>query len=141
MDRSRCALLGIVIACSVKQKIKEKRRKEWMKPYLSRRSELGSYRQIFHELCCDNKKDLEHYIRIPFAAFQWLLNKIDPVIRRQDTHLRPSISPGARLEATLLFLSCGLPYAKLTYFSRISVASLSFIIPETCEAIFNVLRK
>ena len=54
--------------------------------------------------------------------------------------MRDSISAEARLEATLLFLSTGVSYSALQYPTRISKQSLSEIVPDTCQAIYDVLK-
>ena len=54
--------------------------------------------------------------------------------------MRSSISPGERLEATLLFLANGSSYSALKFLTRISQPSLSAIIPETCTAIYEALK-
>ncbi|XP_064111368.1 uncharacterized protein LOC135218849 [Macrobrachium nipponense] len=54
--------------------------------------------------------------------------------------MRESISPAARLEATLMYLSTGCSYSALQYSTRISKPSLSAIIPDTCKAIYDVLK-
>ena len=116
-----CAIVG---AAATKLK-KKKRRKLWCKGWLSRRSERGSFAQIFSELESEWPRDFENYTRMSVASFYNLLTKIEPYIRKEDTHLRESISPGARLEATLRFLAAGGSYASLQYHSRISKQSLS----------------
>lgn len=42
---------------------------------------------------------------MPVNSFYNLLVRIEPFIRKEDTHLCESISPGARLEAALPFLA------------------------------------
>lgn len=39
--------------------------------------------------------------------FDWLVSKVSPLIRKQDTHLRPSIPPDERLAVTLRHLATG----------------------------------
>lgn len=124
-----------------KKLLKKKRRTLWCKQWLSRRSLRGSFNQIFLELQAENQTDFENYTRMPFTAFHELLKKIDPYICKQDTGIRDSIPPGARLEATLRFLAAGGSYTSLQYSTRISKQSLGLIIPETCAAIYNVLRE
>lgn len=134
-------LWGVVAVCAAKKKLlRKKRRSMWCKKWLSRRPLKGSFNQIFLELQTENPVDFENYTRMPIPAFYKLLAKIEPYIRKQDTSFRDSISPGARLEATLRFLASGGSYTNLQYSTRISKQSLGIIIPETCEAIYNVLR-
>lgn len=89
----------------------------------------------------ENPEDFKNYTRMPVDAFYSLLAKLEPLISKQNTSFRDSIPPGARLEATLLYLASGVSYSRLQYSTRISKQSLGLIIPETCEAIYNVLRE
>ena len=52
--------------------------------------------------------------------------------------MRDSIPAGAQLEATLRYLVGSEAYSSLQYLTRISKQSLSAIIPETCEGIYDV---
>lgn len=73
-------------------------------------------------------------------TFHTPLDKVTSFISKQDTNMRDSIPAKARLEATLIFLSTGCRYTSLQYTTRISKQSLSDIIPETCQAIYQVLH-
>lgn len=55
-------------------------------------------------------------------------------------NLRPSISPHERLTATLRFLATGRSYEDLKFSTLISPQALGQIIPETCQAIYSVLK-
>lgn len=55
--------------------------------------------------------------------------------------MREAITPHERLTATLRFLATGRNYEVLKYSTIISPQALSYIVPETCVAIYNVLRK
>jgi hypothetical protein len=54
--------------------------------------------------------------------------------------MRKSISAEERLAATLRFLATGRSFEDLKFSTGISTASLSKLIPETCKAIYEVLR-
>lgn len=112
----------------------------WTKDWLLRRRERGSYKHIFRDLAAKNKTDFQNYVRLPLDVFFSLLNKVKPLIKNEDTILHDIISAGAHLEATLLFLATGATYTSLQYSTRISKQSLSKIIPETCQAIYQVLK-
>lgn len=55
--------------------------------------------------------------------------------------MRQSIPPEERLIATLRFLATGESYEELKFVTGIAAQTLGYIIPETCETIYNVLRK
>lgn len=55
--------------------------------------------------------------------------------------MRESIPPEQRLIATLTFLASGMSYQRLKLSTAISAPSLCEIIPETCAALYQVLKK
>ena len=77
------------------------------------------------------------YLKLP--VFDFILKRITPIVEKQETHLRQTISPGARLEATLLFLITGDYYSRLQHLTRIHESTLGRFIPEICEAIYTEL--
>ena len=66
--------------------------------------------------------------------------KVTPLIEKKETNMRQPISPGERLAVTLRFLATGESFSSLQYQFRISAASLSIIVPEVCQAVFQVLK-
>ncbi|PSN42035.1 hypothetical protein C0J52_12278 [Blattella germanica] len=74
-------------------------------------------------------------------TYIYLLELVTPHIKKENTCMRAAISPHERLTATLRFLATGRSYKDLEFTTIISKQSLSEIIPETCEAIYKVLKK
>ena len=68
--------------------------------------------------------------------YEYILSKISHIIREEETNIRNPISPGARLEPTLLFLLTGMSYSRLAYATRIHETTLGKNIPEVCDAIY-----
>ena len=132
------ALLAVVIVR--RQRRRRKKRTIWCKDWILKRSSRGSYGQLFQELSLSDS-DFFSYLRMPTNIFYYIHDKVTPFISREDTHLRESIPAGARLEATLIYLATGASYARLEFHTRISKASLCGIIPETCKAIYTVLKE
>lgn len=75
------------------------------------------------------------------TTYQKLLSLVSPLIKKKDTVIRRAISPHERLTATLRFLATGRSYECLKFSTRILPQSLGKIIPETCNALYKVLRK
>ena len=86
---------------------RRKKRSIWTKKWLKRRALRGSYAMIFRELKAEDSNSFLKYLRMEPAIFNFILNKVAPFIKKQDTVLRESISAGARLEATLLWMAQG----------------------------------
>ncbi|XP_062602287.1 uncharacterized protein LOC134263958 [Saccostrea cucullata] len=74
-------------------------------------------------------------------SFMELLHLVTPHIKRRNTVMRDAIPPAERLSITLRFLATGDTYQSLVYLYRIPKQTLSTIIPETCTAIYNVLKE
>jgi hypothetical protein len=66
---------------------------------------------------------------------------VTPLIEKQHICMRQAISPHESLTATLGFFSMGRNYEDLKFTILISCQALRKIIPETCQAIYKVLKK
>ena len=85
--------------------------------------------------------DFYNYLRMSQSVYQKLLQMVSPLIVKEDTVMRRAISPHERLTATLRFLATGRSYECLKFSTRISPQALGKTIPETCNALYKVLRK
>ena len=79
-------------------------------------------------------------IRMDADLFEELCNKLGPVIQKKNTVMRDAISVHVRLCLTLRFLASGWSYQDLMYGFRVSVPSISKIVPEVCKALYDVLK-
>ncbi len=137
-------LLTILVLSAVKvqkQKNKKKKvmRKYWVKNWLLKREKF-SHINLLNELRSE-PEDWRNYMRMDEATYLELLQLVSPKIEKQSTVMRQSISPHERLSATLRFLATGRTYKDMQYSAIISQQSLSSIIPETCHAIYESLKK
>lgn len=111
----------------------------------ARRVWVKTYRQFGHlpliqELRDKYPSDFKNYLRMDDPTFHILLGKVKNKIRKQNTVMRESITPEARLVATLRYLATGQSFEELKFSTGISAPSLSKIIPDTCRAIFESLK-
>jgi hypothetical protein len=74
------------------------------------------------------------------VEFDYLLSLVRPLISKQDTWMRKSISAESRLAVTLRFLATGSFLEDLEFSAAIYAQALGKIIPETCRAIYTVLK-
>lgn len=121
----------------------------WSGPVTNSRHHRGAYyttvTQLFNEdedgdLACNRVGTFRNYFRMTRGQFDIILAEVEPLISKQDTVFRESISAEERLMVTLRYLATGSSMTQLHYDWCISVASLSSIIPETCEAIYSTMR-
>lgn len=120
LDRDLESLMVVVVLlvlrrmlCRCRQRLVEfrrvrRQRKCWVKPWLLRRHNLGAYDGLMMELANEDIPGYVAFQRLAPHLFGELLSKIGPLIQRQDTIMRTSISPGARLAITLRYLATGI---------------------------------
>ncbi|XP_050312156.1 uncharacterized protein LOC126749645 [Anthonomus grandis grandis] len=139
-------------ACSKKSKValavgaillfeNEKQKKRiWVKKWLQKREHFTHLRLL---KCIQSSEPLDviNYLRMDYNTFQELLMLIEPLIKRENTVFRESVTAEARLVATLRFLATGRSYEDLKFSCIISPQLLGKIIPETCRAIYMSLRE
>ena len=145
--RSLLALVIITVAISRVKKNRRirkinARRRIWVTTLLKDRDTRGVWNSIIPDLEPGRRirGSFSNYFRMDEGCFEDLLAKVGPVIQRQQTNMRSPILPQQRLAVTLRYLATGCSYTELYYNFRISVSSISKIIPETCKAIYEVLQ-
>ncbi|CAG4964315.1 unnamed protein product [Parnassius apollo] len=93
------------------------------------------------ELVAEPSGEFKKFTRMSLEDFENLLNKVSPVIMKQDTQLRKAIPARMRLAVTLRFLASGDSYESLHFLFKISPQLVSEIIPEVCLALNQVLKE
>lgn len=101
----------------------------------------GGFFNDFNRMLRNGDPELFHnFVRMDAADFDYLVNIVTPFIKKEDTNFRRAISPAERLAITLRFLATGDSYASLMYLFRVSEASISLIVEETCAVLYEQLK-
>lgn len=91
------------------QRRKPKRRRlVWTRDWIQRREEHGAYHSLLRELRASDPVSYRNFIRMDEVSFSTLLQKLSPIITRQNTVMRRSISAEERLAVTLRYLATGI---------------------------------
>lgn len=117
------ASMGVV---SYLNSLNKKKRLKWVKTNktwkLNRKK--SSDIVLLRELRQNDPDDFKNYLRMDGEDFDYLLKIVGPMIKKQDTIMRESISPEERLVAiTLRFLATGRSCEDLKFCMRISAPS------------------
>ncbi|XP_016662197.1 uncharacterized protein LOC107884489 [Acyrthosiphon pisum] len=131
-------VIAVAEACGKLDPPKQER-KYWVHPINSDREESNKFNIFYENIRCYSEKFFEYY-RMSISSFDELLEKIRPFITKQNTTFRNVISPEERLTITLRFLSVGLNFVALKYEFSLGRSTVSKIIKETCEVIWNILQ-
>ena len=130
---------AVTLALKLKSGKKRKLRSKWAKDWLLKRNNL-SHINLLKERKLE-PDDWYNYLRMDSEAYLELLQKVTPRIRKCDSVMRRAITPHERLSVTLRFLATGRSYEDLKFSAAISPQALGVIIPETCAAVYEVLKK
>lgn len=95
---------------------------------------------FFREMTCEDSGEFSNFCRMSLTDFEFLLNKIESLIRKQDTPMRIAIPTKIRLVITLRYLATGDSYQSLHFLFKVSHQVISLIIPEVCKAINSGLK-
>lgn len=131
-------LLAVATVLIIK-KLKVPKKRKPQKSWIEKRATY-SHINLIKELS-NEPDDFRNYLRMDETTYRRLLDLVTPLIQRNDTGMKCSITPHERLTATLRFLATGRSYEDLKFSTCISKSALSNIIPETCSAIYKVLKQ
>ena len=118
---------------------KNRNRVEWIRPWIARREQRGVYHLLIRELSLEDATSYREFFRINKEQFQFFVGEITNRIAKKVTVMRSSIKPDERLAVTLRFLATGETFKSLEYSFRISRTTISSIVLECCEAIYDIL--
>lgn len=116
------------------------RRRWWVRPWIQRREEFGASSRLLEELKEEDPETYRNVLRMSATKFQELLNLVEPIIRKQDTHFRQAIPSKTKLEITLRYLATGDSFRSLALLFRVPHNTISVFLPEVLSAIFEVLQ-
>ncbi|XP_018396263.1 PREDICTED: putative nuclease HARBI1, partial [Cyphomyrmex costatus] len=117
------------------------KRKYWVSPIftIERRLAQGASDNLVNELEQQDREKFVNYFRMEPAFFEKLLQLIRPSITKQSV-VREAISPETRLHITLRYLASGDSMRSLSYAFRVGHNTISKIVSETCEVIWECLK-
>lgn len=79
----------------------ENKRSVWVREWILRREEVGSYSQLMSEPIIGGPGQFSNFLRMKPAYWEKLACKIGPLISMEDTKFRKAISVTERLAVTL----------------------------------------
>ena len=114
-----------------------KKKRIWARDWVLRRDPFAL---IYSEFSEEDPKKFRQCFRMSPEIFNRLLDSIFPFILKKDT-VRDSIKPNLRLMVTLRFLASGCDYGNLEDSFKIPKSTISRIVSETCQALWELLSE
>ena len=120
------------------QKGRKRKRTTWGRRWIRNRDESGAYKGVIQEVKKDDPTSFKTFMRMDEESFNFLLEKVSPLIKRQDTNMRQAISPGELLSLTLRFLATGRQHFKCMVKYNNKIAT---IIPKRVRQLLEIISK
>lgn len=141
MSISKRKAFALLILTILRKKKREKRHKKriWVREWIRRRESEDVTKKLIHEVRKEDPNTFKGMFRMSGDQFDMILDKIRPIISKQNTRFRNAIPPETRLLITLKYLATGDSYRSLMHFFRVPHNTISGIVPSTCEAIYSTL--
>ncbi|KFM83313.1 putative nuclease HARBI1, partial [Stegodyphus mimosarum] len=130
----------LIFAAAAEEDQREKRKRIWTRNWVKRREIHGAHNTLVRELRLEDTVEFGRYLRMMPCDFDFLLQLVCNKIKKSDTIMRSAISPSERLHVTLRFLAGGYSYSNLQYLFRIHKQTLSKIIPEVLDALWESMQ-
>lgn len=115
----------------------------WTRPWLTeeRRQQYGQYTSLLDtQLRLEDPAAFRNFTRFTPEVFDDILERVAPVIQKQQTNYRHPLSAGLKLAITLRHLATGDNYRSLAYGFRCGISTISELIPEVCRAIVQAYK-
>lgn len=106
-----------------------------------RRQQYGHYTSLHDTLLrVEDPAAFRNFTRLTPEVFDDTLERVAPVIQKQQTNYRHPLSAGFKLAITLRHLATGDNYRSLAYGFRCGISTISELIPEVCTAIVQAYK-
>ena len=136
MDTS--VAIAVILACDSDEP--RHKRKKWSKDWYLKQEMFG-HAKLLKELRAKEPADYRNFLRMDATAFDKLLSLVEPLIRKEETVMRPCIPPSEHLSITLRFLASGNSYEDLKFLAARSPQAIGKLVIDTCEAIILCLKR
>ena len=132
---TREELITVAIALLLRGRRKHR---YWVSNILQKRKSLGAFRTLVQEMRLSHREEFFRYFRMSPDRFENLLSIVGPRLIKVCRSREP-ITPSERLAVTVRCLASGDSHRSLYYAYRISCSSISKILSETCQVIWEEL--
>nr|CAI5850534.1 unnamed protein product [Callosobruchus analis] len=136
----KCTLVMMQeLTCMFEEEI-SKQKRICVRKWIDDRDKTGGSALLLTQLRTEDPKEYKLVLRMTPKNFDDLLMLLSGSIQRQDTFMRDALPAKVKLEITLTFLASGMSFRNLSHFYRVSIPSISNLIPEVCWAIYESLK-
>ncbi|PNF17663.1 hypothetical protein B7P43_G07338 [Cryptotermes secundus] len=119
-------------------KLRRRKKRKWICDFNESCAQRGAY-VLARDLLNDPVK-FQSYYRMSPESYKELLQRVSPLLRKQDTNYRKAISADERLLITLRYLATGNSFRCLSFQFKRGETTIGKIVEDVCSAIWTVLQ-
>ena len=95
---------------------------------------FGQYDILMDQLLNSDMYGYRNFVRLSPELFRELVERVGPRIQKDKTRFPEPLPPELKIDITLRYLATGIP-------TRVAYNTISVLMPEVCEAIFQCYRE
>ena len=125
---------------AVDRRRRERRRRDrvvWVRQWILRRPKHGLYDKLMVELRNEDTRAFKHFMMMPPAMFDEVVQRLTPRLAKQNTNYRASLEPGLKVAITLRHLAPGYTYSNMQYAWRVPHNTISLVVREVVKALIE----
>ncbi|CAG5058822.1 unnamed protein product [Parnassius apollo] len=112
----------------------------WRQKWIARRTARGASYELLRELAVEDTQEYYFALRLTEDSFNVLLDRVTPDIQRSVTYMRCVLPAKVKLHAVLYMMAHGTSFRTMLHLFRVPKSTLSKMISEVCDAIYNALK-
>ncbi len=93
------------------------------------------------ELAVEDPARFQNFVRCEPAMFQEIVERLTPIISKQDTNYHKALDPGLKVAITLRYMATGDNSKSLQYGFRVAYNTICLLIAEVCAAIIEAYHE
>ncbi len=125
----------------VRQRRQSRQRRWWCKPWLLRRPAFDQFEHLMVDLVVEDPTPFQNFVKCESAMFQEMVERLTPIISKQDTNYRKTLDPGLKVAITLHYMATGDRSKRLQYVFRVAYNTIYLLIAEVCAAIVETYHE
>ncbi|XP_050296651.1 uncharacterized protein LOC126736368 [Anthonomus grandis grandis] len=133
--KNKCSQILYLLYLRRKHRLAQNKREYWIHPLLQVRYVEGAFYILFEKLRL-HSDHFFHYFRLSITTFDFILERINMRIQKQDSVMRLCVPPNEMLAVSLRYLASGNTFRDLHYTYRLGEYTIRNIVKLVCRTIW-----
>jgi hypothetical protein len=132
-------LITAMLLLEEEDESRKERKRCWTRSWITERNTKGCFHQLLPELAAYDTPAFENFMRMDFDHFNKIVDCLSERLCKKDTIMRECIKPAEMCCLAIRYLATGESFRSLEFQFRISRVTISKIVVEVCQALYEVM--